>query len=151
MRFACEVEVAAPPGRTFEVFTDVPGAPGRVSGIKKVELLTPAPVGAGTRWRETRILFGREATETMWFSVFEPLRRVVVESDSCGARMTCTFAFEPTAGGTRVRLQMATRALTWTAWFFAPLGVLFTGVARKMMKKDLEELARAAATSPPGR
>lgn len=150
MKVDLEVDVAAPPARAFHVFTDVPGAPGRVSGIKKVEMLTPPPVGVGTRWKETRLMFGREATETMWVAAFEPPRRAVMESDSCGARMTFTFTFEPSAKGTRVRMQMATRALTWTTWFFAPLGVLFAGFAKKMMRKDLEDLAKAAAAPSRG-
>lgn len=145
MKFEFEVDVAAPPARTFEVFTDVPRAAERVSAIRKVEMLTPSPVGVGTRWKETRLMFGREATETMWVSAYEPPRRAVMESDSCGARMTATFTFEPTATGTKVRLRMATKAVTWLAWFCAPLGVLFAGAARKMMKKDFDDLARAAA------
>jgi hypothetical protein len=64
--------------------------------------------------------------------------------------MTFTFTFEPTTMGTRVRVHLGTRAITWMAWFFAPLGVLFAGMARRMMRKDLEELARAAAAPSQG-
>jgi hypothetical protein len=150
VKFDLEVDVAAPPARAFDVFTDVPGAPGRVSGIRKVEMLTPPPVGVGTRWKETRLMFGREATETMWVAAFEPPKKAVMEADSCGARMTVTFTFEPVATGTKVRVHLATKAVTWLAWFFAPLGCLFAGAARKMMKKDMEELARAASTPARG-
>jgi len=150
VKFDFEVDVAAPPARTFEVFTDIPGAAGRISAIKKVELLTPLPVGVGTRWKETRVMFGREAVETMWISAFEPPRRAVMEADSCGCHMTVTFAFEPTPTGTKVRCHLATKAVTWMAWFFTPLGLLFAGGAKKMMKKDFDELARAAASPSRG-
>lgn len=57
--------IQAPPERAFAAFADFPHAARSVSGIERIEMLTDGPVGAGTRFRETRIMFGREATEEM--------------------------------------------------------------------------------------
>jgi hypothetical protein len=148
VRVSVTKDVAASPERTFALFTDIAGAPGRVSGILKVEMLTPGPTAVGTRWRETRKMFGKEATEEMWVTALEPGRRIVVEADSCGARMVSTFTFERTAAGTRVTMDLKSTARTFAAKLFTPLGLLFKGMARKLIAKDLDDLARAAEGPP---
>jgi hypothetical protein len=148
MRVTVSKDVAAPPERTFALFTDIAGAPGRVTGILKVEMLTPGPTAVGTRWRETRKMFGKEATEEMWVTALEPARRIVVESDSCGARMVSTFTFERTPAGSRVTMDLASTPRTFGAKMFAWLGYLFQGMAKKMIAKDLDDLAKAAEKPP---
>src|SRR5690606_37390928 len=78
--------VNAPPATVFEMLTDLEGAPRRIPAIQKIEMLTPGPVGVGTRFRETRVMFGREASETMEFVAFEPGRSYTVTAFSCGTR-----------------------------------------------------------------
>ena len=53
--------VAAPVERVWALATDLEGSPRVVRGIEAVEVLTPGPFGVGTRWRETRRMFGRSA------------------------------------------------------------------------------------------
>jgi hypothetical protein len=93
------------------------------------------------------MMFGREATETMGFGTFDPPRSAVVESNSCGMYMASTFTFEPIPTGTRVRYAMNTRPLTFMARLMTPVGWLFSRTMRKLIRKDLDELARAAEKS----
>jgi uncharacterized protein YndB with AHSA1/START domain len=51
-------QIAAPVERVFQLFTDVEHGPAHVSGIKKIEMLTPGHFKLGTRWRETRDIVG---------------------------------------------------------------------------------------------
>ena len=51
-------QIAAPIDRVFQSFTDIESGTPHVSGIKKIELLTPGPFGLGTRWQETREVLG---------------------------------------------------------------------------------------------
>lgn len=148
MRLTLTQDVKAPLERTFAVFTDIANAAGRVTGIQRVEMLTPGPTRVGTRWRETRAMFGKQATEEMWVAELEPGRRVVVESDSCGARMASTFTFAVQGAVTRVTLDLTTKARSWSAWLLSPLGLAFKGMARKLLAKDLADLARAAESAP---
>ena len=52
-------EVKAPVERVFELFTDIEHAAGRVSGIKKIEVMSTGPFSLGYRWTETREVMGR--------------------------------------------------------------------------------------------
>lgn len=140
MKLTIETEVAAPIERVFEAMTDLRNAPARCSGIKSLELLTEGPVGAGTRFRETREMFGKEAVEEMEVTAFTPPSSYTVEGDSCGAHFTSTFTFTPHGDGTRVVMQMTSRANTVMAKLMTPVGWLFRGVMKKAIRKDLDDL-----------
>jgi len=62
MQFTLDKHIAAPPMRVFAAASDFRNAPQRIHGIKKVEMLSTGPVGVGTRFKETRVLFKKEAT-----------------------------------------------------------------------------------------
>lgn len=55
--------IAAAPERVFRVATDIPRWPTTVAAIARFDMPTPGPVALGTRFRETRTMFGREATQ----------------------------------------------------------------------------------------
>src|SRR5947209_2260758 len=94
-RFSLSTRIAAPVDRVFVLSTDLEGWPGHIKGIKKIEKLTPGPVGVGTRFRETRIMFGKEATEEMEFTRFEPNSAYAIGCASGGMSYLSTFTFEP--------------------------------------------------------
>lgn len=130
-----ERQVDAPPEAVFRVASDFAKAPERIRGIVKVEMLTNGPVGKGTRFRETRKMFGREATETMEVTEFEPPRRYVLGAESHGCRYRAELAFEPQGGGTRMRMIFGAEPLT----FFAKV---MSVLMRPMMKKMVAECGR---------
>ncbi|WP_225755411.1 SRPBCC family protein [Actinotalea sp. Marseille-Q4924] len=138
--------VAAPPERVWALATDLAGAPRVLSGVERVEVLTPGPFGVGTRWRETRTMFGREATEEMAVTAVEPQRSYTVEADGSGAHYVSTFTFAPSAGGgTDVVLTFGARPTTRVARVLSALtGPLAQRSVAKALRGDLEDLARAA-------
>ncbi|MBC7834882.1 MAG: SRPBCC family protein [Phycisphaerales bacterium] len=138
--------IEAPARRVFEVFADLRNAAGRVKGITALEVLTEGPIGKGTRFRETRKMFGREATETMEILEFEPDRGYLVGGESCGMRWRSTFDFVPEAGGERTRVTMtfAATPLTLMAKLMSPLSGMMTKACRKMLERDLADLKGAA-------
>jgi carbon monoxide dehydrogenase subunit G len=140
--------VSAPRERVFEVFSDLRGAAGRIPDITKMEVITEGPVGEGTRWRETRVMFKKEHTEEMWISAFEPPDSYTVQADTCGADYFTTFTFTPAGEGTRVDVRFRSNARTLGGWLMAPLGFLFKGMLRKCLEKDLAALKQAAESPP---
>ena len=60
--------VEAPAAVVWQVVTDLEGMAGLLPDIVRLERLSddgPGTYRRGTRWRETRRMFGREATETL--------------------------------------------------------------------------------------
>ena len=136
--------IRAAPERVFAIATDLPNIAETVSGIESVEVLTEGPVGVGTRWRETRKMYGKTATEEMRVTGFEPPRSFVVEAESNGAHYTTEFRFEPEGLGTRLTLVFGARPLTLAAKVFSVVGVLTAGTVRKALERDMEDVKRAA-------
>jgi hypothetical protein len=145
----CSRLINAPQARVFEVFADLRNAPGRVKGIKSLEVLTEGPIAKGTRFRETRTMFGKQATETMEITAFDPPRGYTVGAHSCGSRYTSVFTFKPEGQGTRVDMSFTVEPLSFFARLFSPLGKLMAGTMRKLFEADLNDLQRAAEAGEP--
>ena len=139
-------QVNAPIDRVFQVFSDFPTAADRIEGIKSIEMLTDGPVGLGTRFKETRTMFGRDATEEMEITAFEPNRLYTVSADSCGAKFDTTFRFSESMGKTQVDMEMKTQAVTLFAKLMAPLGALMMGTMKKCIMADVNSLKEHCET-----
>jgi carbon monoxide dehydrogenase subunit G len=137
--------VPAAPERVFAVLTDLDGAPGRIRNIKSVEKLVPGPTRVGTRWKETRVMFGREATETMWVTALEPGRRMEVGAESCGARYRTVFEVAREGAGSRVSVTFTGEPVTLAARLMAPMFALMAGKMRQCLEDELEDIGKAAA------
>lgn len=145
MRLVLEETIAAPRRVAFDVFTDLPKAPERIEGITRVELVTSGPVGKGTRFRSTRVMFGKEATEEMEITAFDEPTSFTLEGFSCGARFFTEYRFEGGQRETKVTMTMTSRNESLFAKVVGPvMGVLMGGAMKKAMLKDLAQFKRAA-------
>ncbi len=142
-------DVAAPPDIVWGLATDLDLAPDILSGVNSIERLDDgAGFGVGTRWRETRTMFGREATEDMEVTSFVPGRSYTVEAESHGAHYVSTVSVEPGPEGSRLSMTFSGRPTGLVAKIMAAtVGLLFRGATRKALQKDLDEIAAAAAAS----
>lgn len=113
-------------------------------GIQRIEILTPGPFGVGTRWRETRKMFGKEAAETFTVTGVEPGKSV---STYCNGR-------EGTSGMGDMNFRMecidtpSGCKVSFTGTFDNMGGVvkrlffkMFKGMFVSAMRKDLSALA----------
>lgn len=111
-----------------------------VPAIQSVEVLTDGPVGLGTRFRETRTMFGREATEEMEILEFERPNRYVFGAESHGCRYRTTFTLTPDGTGTQIEMVFAGTPLTFTAKVMTVVMRPFMGKMADMCAKDLEAI-----------
>ncbi|MGI9515677.1 MAG: SRPBCC family protein [Pirellulaceae bacterium] len=139
--------VAAPLSQVFEAFADFSKADQTVESIVRIEMLTDGPVDVGTRFRETRIMFGREATEEMEVTAFERDRLVTVSANSCGSTFDSTFRFTPEGNNTRVDMEMITAPVTLMAKLMWPIGWMMKGTMKKMMQGDMDQVKAACEGS----
>ncbi len=134
--------VQAPIHRVWEHFTDIEGAPRRISGIDSVEVLSDVPFGPGYRWRETRTMFGREATEEMWVTDLRQPAFYEVAAASHGTEYLSRYDFVDGPEGTIVSLTFTGTPRSTTAKAMNVLtGWMAKGQVAKMLRRDLDELA----------
>ncbi len=67
MRFEQSIDIDAPPQRVWDVLSDIEAWPQRIETVDAAELLTPAPVGMGSRVRLKQPKLGEGTWEvTAW-------------------------------------------------------------------------------------
>jgi uncharacterized protein YndB with AHSA1/START domain len=140
-----ERRIAAPAEEVWQTLTDLESAPEVLTGVERIEVITPGPFTEGTRWRETRRMFGRQATEEMYVTAAEEPDRLVVESDAQGAHYVSEFTLtpEPEDEGTVVRMAFSA---TPPGGVSGVLMKLFGGLGAKTVTKAIEkDLADIAA------
>ena len=143
IQFQITRTLPARPQRAFQGLTDLEKAEAWMPDLIRIERLDGTAAGVGSRWRETRKLYGKESTEELEVTAFEPPSRFGLRIDgsrgSSGSGIyTFDYRLSPDGGGTRVVLDASisgvSRVREW-------LVRLFSGMYRKMMAKDLEALA----------
>ena len=147
MRILVQQNINAAPEVVFAASTNIEAWPEYFSGIKRVDIATEGPVGVGTTFRETRIMMKREATEEMMITAFDPPREYVVESDSCGSHFHTSVRMHPGREGTCMELEMVTRPMTLVAWLMAPIALMMKGLMKKLIARDLKDLANFVEAS----
>ena len=141
----CTIEIDAPIEKVFALFTDFKRLPYRIPKILRVEMLTPGPVAVGTQFRETRKVFGTEATEVMTVTSLLPNQELSMSSPNCGIRSDCQFRFEPHGDGTKVHVLFAITPenlfakIMWKAQSFFMKGMMV-----KMIREDMECIKKSA-------
>jgi uncharacterized protein YndB with AHSA1/START domain len=139
-------EIAAPIDRVFQAFTDIEHGSTRVSGIKKLEMLTPGVVHVGTRWLETREVLGRLDTAEMEVTAFERNRMYTITHHKAGVRMDTTFWFEPSRGGTKVTVEFELDSAGLPPGLLSPLGWAIAGKVENVLTHDLADLKNSIPT-----
>jgi carbon monoxide dehydrogenase subunit G len=143
-KFTISTEIAAPPETVFDVLCDFAHATENIGAITKLEIVNDKPVGLGMRFRETRTMFGREATEEMEIMAFDPPHCYRVEADSCGAKYCATYKLSPNGDGTRLDVEFACTATSFFAKLMTPLSQLMLGPMKKCIAADLADIKRVA-------
>lgn len=133
--------------RIWAVLTNLSAAPEVLSGVTRIEVLTPGPYAVGTTWRETRSMMGRTETQEMTVDTVEPPHRTVIVAAASGVRYTTEFTVRAVDGGSVIRMEftgeqadagLASKA----AWaLFGRLGAMIT---KRVMAADLRDIAAAA-------
>lgn len=132
--------VNAPVAEVFQVYSDFRNAATRVDGIERIEILTGESIGVGTRFKETRTMFGRSSTEEMEITEFVPDQKYTVVAHSCGAHFQTVFQFQPHGDNTILDVELTTRNISWFAKLMSPLGFLMAGTMKKCIESDIDQL-----------
>ena len=143
LEFQVEQHFDLPRERVFRALTDLDAAGEWMPGFIRIERVGGPEFGVGTEWRETRKLFGKEATEQFEVTSCEPPERMELRVDGTkGSSRRGEYVFqyhlEPSGAGTRVALQGEIRGLGRIAGLF---GRLMIGPFKKACAKDLEALS----------
>jgi carbon monoxide dehydrogenase subunit G len=113
-----------------------------IPGIEKIEVLEKPKAGVvGLKWTETRTLFGKSASATMWITEASDFEFYRTRCEEHGAVYQSSYELKPVSGGTELTMRFRSQSVTFgTKVFSLLLGWAFVGVTRKAMDKDLADI-----------
>ena len=142
----CTHRSSASPDRVWALASDFANAAGRIQAITRVEILTPGPVGSGTRFREWR---GRQMVD-MEIAAWSPPRSYSLRGYAMGTEFTSEIRCVPDGAGTRLEMEVHVRPRTFAAKLLSPLISLTSKLMVKSCAKDLRDIATAAESDARG-
>ena len=134
-----------PPERAFQALTDIDNAPRWIPDIVAVERVGDVRQGVGMRWRETRKMRGKEATEEIEVTHYHPPSHLGLRIDGTRGtlgrgRYNFDYKLAQRVGGTEVRMTGRIDGLlpSMLRW----MGPLLSGLYKRECGKDLRALAQ---------
>jgi len=144
------LDIASTPEKVWAIAVGIDRWVDVIEAIENVERLDGGQeFGMGTKWRETRTMFGKKATEEMEVTEFEDGARYATFAESHGSKYFSEIRIEPTEAGCRLSMKFRGEAQTnLTKVMDATIGRLFVRSLRKAMAKDLADIAAATESAP---
>lgn len=137
MRFEQSIDIDAPPQRVWEVLTDLEAWPRRIETVDLAELLTPAPLGAGSRVR----LRQPRLPEGIWeVSAWDAPSFFEWRQQSGGVTVVAGHRVEPLPEGrSRLVLTLEMRGL-----LVPVVGRFYKGLTERYLAIEAQGMKRAA-------
>ena len=127
--------IDAPADVVFRTVAHVEQLSQAVPGILRVEFLSEVKSGVGARFRETRMMMGREATTELEVTEYVENERVRIVSEAGGALWDTVFSVAADGGGTELKMVMDARPQTMSARMTVPL---ILGTVQKAVEEDMD-------------
>ena len=148
------VTIDAPAAVVWSVLTDLEGTAELLQGVTAIERLSEdTGYQVGTRWRETRVMVGQEASEEMTVVEVEPQRRTVLHAESHGMKYISGFELRPVRdelgepGQTQLIMRFEGEPVEhglMQKLIMAATGPLGAAASKKAMRQDLQDIAAEA-------
>ena len=127
--------IEAPADVVFRTVAHVEQFSQAVPGILRVEFLSEVKSGVGARFRETRMMMGREASTELEVTEYVENERVRIVSEAGGALWDTVFTVAPDGEGTALKMVMDARPQTLSARTLVPL---ILGTVQKAVEEDMD-------------
>lgn len=146
MEIKTQTLINASKEKVWQVISNIENAKDNISAIQNIEVLEKPENGLiGLKWVETRIMFGKSATETMWITHAEENQYYQTRAESHGAIYISKLSLEEKENQTELTMSFKGEAQTTGAKIMsAVMGWMVKGSMVKAVKKDLEDIKSIA-------
>lgn len=126
----------------WNAITDIEKCESMISSIKKINILDkPSDSLVGLRWEETREMFGKKATETMWVTESVVNEYYCTRAESHGSVYVTRLSLTESGSGTLLTIAFSGIAQTNIAKILSFLmGPLIRMSIKNALMKDLEDI-----------
>lgn len=145
MKVNAEVEINNTKEIIWRLITDIKNSKDVISGIEKIEILVePEDELVGLKWRETRTIFGKTATEDMWITEAVENNYYMVCAESHGSRYKTDLSIFEKSDSCTLKMEFSSEPLSiFSALLSGTIGFIFKKSTEKALKKDLLDIKKA--------
>ena len=142
MKLTIDIEIKAPKEKVWKVITDIENSVNTISGIDKIEILNkPKDTVVGLKWKETRTIFGKTATETMWITEATENNYYQTRAESNGAIYQTILKLSEKDDTTFLTMEFSTEAISLKGKIMAFIfGRMLNKSMKKLIEKDLIDI-----------
>ncbi|KON88792.1 polyketide cyclase / dehydrase and lipid transport [Sporosarcina globispora] len=142
IRFEVKRSIGVNKQKAYEGLIDLDSANHWMKGLVGIERMDSGPLKVGSQWKETRKMFGKEATEHFEVAELDEPNKIVLRCDGTKGttgkgEFVFTYIIASAGDATEVTLDGEIRGLTGLAKFF---GKMMAGAFKKACEKDLDAL-----------
>ncbi|NND90865.1 MAG: SRPBCC family protein [Granulosicoccus sp.] len=145
MTITVSEEINAPREHIWNIITDIDSWADTISGIVSIEVIDRPDTGlVGMKWREKRVLFGKEAVETMWISAAEPNSWYETTAENHGAVYSTRVSLDDSNHKVILTMSFSATPTTLISKIMSLMSFMFNGTLRKMLQNDLADIRKIA-------
>jgi hypothetical protein len=135
------ITINATKAAVWAATTDIARFAELLTGVERIEIMeTPATGLVGLKWKETRMLFGKEATVAKWITAVEENKQYTTRAEQDGFVFITVNGIAGDDGCVVLVGLHVTMAKTFAARLKALPMVFFKGVIRKAIMQDLKDI-----------
>ena len=145
MKVTLDIHINGPKEAVWKVISNIENSVNTLEGIEKIEILNKPDKGiVGLKWIETRTLFGKTATETMWITEAEENSFYRTRAESHGAIYITELRISEQNDGSLLTMEFGSTLVSFGAKLMNVLfGFMFRNATKKALAKDLEDIKAA--------
>jgi len=142
MKLSESIKINKPLEIVWKTITDFNNCVDFIESIKEIEILNePKNTLVGFKWKETREMFGKIATETMWITDFKENDFYQTCSESHGSIYFSRLSIKSLGNNTVLTMSFSAKAQTLIAKVLSRcMGFVIKGAMKKALLKDLNDI-----------
>lgn len=136
-QFRASRMIKAPIDLVFQMISDIVRFSEAIPHITNIEFLSEVQSGVGTRFRETRLMGGKEATTELEITEFKENELVRFVSDTNGTIWDTMMSVQELSGATQLNMKMDAKAYRFMS---KVMNVMIKGMVQKALEADMDSL-----------
>lgn len=144
MKVTVDIEIEKPKEVIWSAITDIENCSNMISSIIDLKILNQPEDGVvGLKWKETRLMFGKEASEIMWITEAVENEYYCTRAESHGSVYITKLSLIETGSNTLLTMSFTGEAQTLIVKIVsACMGVFIRSSMKKALQKDLEDIKK---------
>jgi len=142
MELSVFVEIEKSLEDVWKAIIDFENCSNYINSIIEIEIIdNPRDTLIGFKWKETRVMFGKEATETMWITDYIENNYYQTRAESHGSIYISRLSLERVRENTKLTMSFTAEAQTFFVKILSVfMGFIIKGSMKKALLKDLNDI-----------